>query len=240
MRHLFLSCVFLLAAGPAVPTACAQDSAGITTEAPATDVATAGARDARHPLWESVRGRLADGGVAAVLAGIGAMMVVAILPIPAEIPAAMNGMYFGPAVGILVTWLGAMLGPLISFELARRFGRPLLELASPRVRRGVDRAADALGARGLFVVRLIPIIAFTAINYAAGMAPVTRRTFLWTTGLGILPGTVAMTASGSGIAALYRGNATLAVVLTVGLLAGLLAWKLLRRPQAAMADPPSS
>ena len=60
------------------------------------------------------------------------MVAVAILPIPAEIPAMLNGMVFGPLVGALVTWSGGLVGAVVSFELARRFGRPLAEqLVSP-------------------------------------------------------------------------------------------------------------
>ena len=54
------------------------------------------------------------------------MAGVAVLPIPAEIPAAMNGMLFGPVGGIIITWTGAVIGAQLSFELARAFGRPLV------------------------------------------------------------------------------------------------------------------
>ena len=37
-------------------------------------------------------------------------VVVAILPIPAEIPAMVNGMAFGPWWGSLVTWFFALVG----------------------------------------------------------------------------------------------------------------------------------
>lgn len=42
----------------------------------------------------------------------------------------------------------------------------------------------------MLVSRLVPVIAFNLINYAAALAGVPWRTFLWTTGLGILPMTV--------------------------------------------------
>ncbi len=56
------------------------------------------------------------------------MMVVAILPIPAEIPAMLNGMLFGPVLGTFMSWSGAVVGAVISFELARRFGRNQLDV----------------------------------------------------------------------------------------------------------------
>ena len=46
------------------------------------------------------------------------MVAVAIVPIPAEIPAMLNGMVFGARVGALITWSGAIVGAVVSFELS--------------------------------------------------------------------------------------------------------------------------
>ena len=43
-------------------------------------------------------------------------VVVAILPFPAEVPAMLNGMVFGPVVGVVVTWGGGFVGAMISFD----------------------------------------------------------------------------------------------------------------------------
>ena len=133
------------------------------------------------------------------------MVVVAILPIPAEFPAMLNGMMFGTIVGTTITWLGAIVGAVVSFELARRFGRPLSErVVSPAVLQRADRLVDSAGWPGLLTLRLIPAVAFTAINWGAGFTSVTRWTFVWTTAVGILPGAIAFTASGTGLAVLLR------------------------------------
>ncbi len=142
------------------------------------------------------------------------MVAVAILPFPAEIPAMLNGMVFGPVVGIVVTWSGAMVGAVISFELARRYGRPLAEKAmSPSVVQRGDQLALSAGWPGLLVLRLIPTIAFTAINWIAGLTRVKRWMFFWTTAIGILPGGIVFTLSGTGLAMFYRQNPQLAIVL---------------------------
>ena len=133
------------------------------------------------------------------------MIVVAILPIPAEIPAMVNGMVFGAVAGTAVTWGGAVVGALISFELAKRYGRPM----AIRLLRGdrlekVDAAALSASWPGLLAVRLIPTIAFTLVNWAAGLTAIPRWRFAWTTALGIIPGAIVFTATGSGLGALYR------------------------------------
>ena len=136
------------------------------------------------------------------------MAGVAILPIPAEAPAMLNGALFGPVTGTFITWTGALLGALISFEIARALGRPVASRIVPE--RTLDRA-DALVAQagwtGLLVLRLLPMVAFTAINWGAGLTSVSRWTFVWTTALGIVPGAIVFTASGSGLAALIKRGA---------------------------------
>ncbi len=144
------------------------------------------------------------------------MIVVAILPVPAEIPAMLNGMVFGPIVGVLITWGGALIGAVVSFELACRFGRPLgAKVLSPAALDRVDRLAVSAGWPGLLVARLIPTIAFTALNWGAGLTAIRRRTFLWTTAIGIVPGVIVFTLSGTGLAAFYRDNSELAPAVAV-------------------------
>ncbi|MFQ5853319.1 MAG: TVP38/TMEM64 family protein [Candidatus Binatia bacterium] len=156
------------------------------------------------------------------------MIVVAILPIPAEIPAMVNGMVFGTVVGTIITWSGALTGAQISFELARRFGRPLTRrIISKRTLDQTDRIGISAGWPGLLVLRIIPVIAFTAINWGVGFTAVRRWTFFWTTAVGILPGTIVFTASGSGLGALYMKYPELFPVVAV-LAAIAIGWTIYR------------
>ena len=155
---------------------------------------------------------------------VGLMAGVAVLPIPAEIPAAMNGMLFGAVAGTAITWTGAMAGAVISFELSRRFGRPLAErmLSAAAIAR-VDRFVQTASWPGMLVARLIPAIAFTALNWGAGLTLVSRRTFVWTTALGILPGTILFVSSGYGLARLYVRHPYLSLALVAAILVVILA-----------------
>ena len=164
------------------------------------------------------------------------MVTVAILPIPAEIPAMLNGMVFGARVGALITWSGAIVGAVVSFELARRFGRPLAEkLVSPPALAKADRLVLSAGWKGLLTVRLIPAVAFTLINWAAGLTSIGRATFVWTTAIGILPGAIVFTLSGAGLGALYRRHPQLALALGLLVLV-LIAWTVLRFRASARAE----
>lgn len=144
------------------------------------------------------------------------MTGVAVLPIPAEIPAAVNGMLFGPLIGTVITWSGALAGAQISFELSRRLGRPLAEriITKTAIDR-VDNAVDAVSWPGLLIARFIPLIAFTALNWCAGLTACPRKRFLWTTALGIIPGTVLFVLTGEGMARLYGEHPTMTAVLAL-------------------------
>jgi len=128
-----------------------------------------------------------------VAASIGLMIAHSFVPFPAEVVALANGMVYGAFWGTVVTWIGAMLGASAAFAVGRALGRPFVERmlrASDRAR--LDEWTAETGALALLTGRLIPVIAFNLINYAASLTPVSWWTFLWTTGLGILPFTVAL------------------------------------------------
>jgi uncharacterized membrane protein YdjX (TVP38/TMEM64 family) len=126
-----------------------------------------------------------------MLGSIGLMVVHSFLPFPAEIVACANGMIWGPVWGTAITWIGAMLGAAFAFGLVRRLGRPLLRrLLSAGQRQRLDDWSTRQGGAALLVSRLIPLIAFNLINYAAALAGISWWTFLWATGLGILPLTI--------------------------------------------------
>lgn len=158
-----------------------------------------------------------------VAVSIGLMVAHSFLPFPAEIVALANGMVYGPVWGALITWTGAMLGAISAFGVARLLGRPVVRRMLPR--KSVAKVAEwsrERGGRALLVSRLIPVIAFNLINYAAALAEISWWTFLWATGLGILPLTIVLAVLGENVLAmplwgwLALGAAALAAWLVPG------------------------
>jgi uncharacterized membrane protein YdjX (TVP38/TMEM64 family) len=91
-----------------------------------------------------------------------------------------------------------MLGAVLSFALARALGRPFVRLVVSDARWAeIERVSLRPGT--LLLVRLVPLISFNLVNYAAGLMGVRWWPFLWTTALGILPLTVAMVLAGTEI-----------------------------------------
>ncbi len=131
-------------------------------------------------------------------ASVGLMMLHSFVPFPAEFLTVANGMVYGAALGTLVTWCGAMLGALASFGLSRRLGRPFVErFLAAKQRCRLDEWMQRQGVPALLLSRLLPLISFNLVNYAAGLTSVSWWTFVWTTGLGIIPMTVLMVVMGT-------------------------------------------
>ncbi|HXS53014.1 MAG TPA: TVP38/TMEM64 family protein [Usitatibacter sp.] len=144
--------------------------------------------------------RIRSWGAWGVAGSIALMVVHSFLPFPSEIIALANGMVYGPLWGAVITWIGAMLGASAAFALARAFGRPLvMRWLSPRGRQALEHWSLHQAGPALLAARLVPVIAFNLVNYAAGLTHVSWRTFLWATGLGILPLTILLAVLGENV-----------------------------------------
>lgn len=108
-------------------------------------------------------------------------------PLPAPVVAAAGGYAFGTFKGFLLTWLGALLGGAASFWISRLLGRRSVA-RSERIKK-LDRNIERHGALVIFLLRLVPLISFDAISYAAGLSGLSFWKFLAATALGIVPGT---------------------------------------------------
>ena len=168
----------------------------------------------------------------AVLGSIALMVAHSFLPFPSEIITLANGMVFGPLWGSVVTWVGAMLGALSTFGLVRLLGRPFVHrmLSEQQLRRLAQWSAVS-GGSALLIGRLIPLIAFNLLNYAAALTEISWWTFIWATGLGILPLTILLNVFGDRMLALQSW-----VWLALGAIA-LLIWLWVRRRRRAEVAP---
>ncbi len=179
------------------------------------------------PTTAGIEAAIKSWGDWAVVASIGLMVLHSLVPFPAELVTFANGMLFGPVWGVVVTWVGAMLGAALAFALARGFGRPFVAafMTEGQVS-GLDRWTRRQGIGALLLSRLMPLISFNVINYAAGLSPVSWWTFLWTTGLGILPVTTLLVVTGDQI---WRGHGSAWIYLAATAAAGALLWWLIAR-----------
>ncbi len=151
-------------------------------------------------LWDAARyeALVEQAGPWAPVFAIAAMVIVSFLPLPAETVAIANGMAFGQGTGFLLTWIGAVVAASIAFWLARSLGQPIIyRVLPPRTMAGFERRALRWGAPFLLLVRLIPFIPYTVVNYGSGLAPIRFRTYLWTSAVGMTPPIFAFVSAGA-------------------------------------------
>lgn len=150
-----------------------------------------------------------------------AMMTLAIVasPVPSAPIALASGALYGHFYGTALVVLGAELGALIAFLLARVLGRDALQRwFGDRLEFGLLGSQNALTLT-VFVTRLLPFLSFDLVSYAAGLS----RLHFWRFGLatlaGIIPASFLLAHFGNEVAAADLGRATWAV-LGLGLLTG--------------------
>lgn len=137
------------------------------------------------------------------LVGAIALMVASGLPGGALLVIA-GGVLFGTVLGALSAVIGDVIGGSLLYGAARhwfmRDGRAEPGLVA-RLREGFSRSPASFA---LFV-RIVPVFPFGAVSVALAWVGCRFRTFVWTSALGAVPGSLAYAALGAGIAhVLYR------------------------------------
>jgi uncharacterized membrane protein YdjX (TVP38/TMEM64 family) len=135
-----------------------------------------------------VRSRIEDLGVAGPLLILGLALIHAVVFYPAEIVDAAAGFVYGFFPALALMMFGWLLSGLLCFAVGRSVARPLLDrwFGTERFER-IEATIERGGVTLLLAVRLIPIIPFSLVSYAAGAARVPVWRFTWTTAVAYLP-----------------------------------------------------
>jgi uncharacterized membrane protein YdjX (TVP38/TMEM64 family) len=137
---------------------------------------------------DEVRDQIDELGAWGPLLIIALAVLHAIVFYPAEIVDAAAGFAYGFLPALLLVMLGWLLNGLVCWAIGQSIARPLLDrwFGAERFER-VEEAIERGGATLLIAMRLIPILPFSIVSYAAGAARVPLPRFLWTTVVGYLP-----------------------------------------------------
>ncbi len=111
-------------------------------------------------------------------------------PLPAFLLTFANGLAFGTFWGGMLSLVSATLAAAVSFWLARVLGRgPVEALAGRAGLESADRWFARWGTYAVLVARLVPIVSFDVVSFAAGLTRMRFWAFLVATVIGMSPAT---------------------------------------------------
>ena len=194
----------------------------------------------RLPELDQLRQMLAGYGAWSWLVFIGAYAVVALTPIPVTIMAVAAGLLFGPLVGSLLSVVGATLGALGAYGLAKLAGHEVVMKGLGRHAARIEHGLKELGFLTIIALRCAPGLPYWPVNYGAGALGVPFLTFLSAVALGSIPGQVSLVAIGAFIARPGVVNGAVVAVAWAAVIA-LTVWSARRwkqeRDEARREDP---
>jgi len=107
-----------------------------------------------------------------------------------------GGFFFGFVPGTLYSITGSCIGAFLAFLTSRYLIGSWLQNKFVHKLSGFNREMARHGYNYLLVFRIVPLLPFFVVNYLAGIAHISTWTFIWTTFLGMLPGTLVCTFAG--------------------------------------------
>ncbi len=152
-----------------------------------------------------------------------------------------GGAIFGLWWGTLWTSIAAVIAAIVAFAFTRTVGREMVAQKLAGRWQAMDAEVRQGGLFYMFAIRLLPIIPYGLVNFAAGLTSIRFRDYLLGTILGTVPGVLPFVMIGSfGLQAVRTGDfLPLAGALGLtGLLIGAATWYRRRRqsPQNALAQ----
>ncbi len=109
-------------------------------------------------------------------------------PIPAAPILVANAVIYGVWVGVVISWAGSVLGALVNFWIARRFGRSYVErrMKAEHLER-VDQISRENGFQILLLARMFPLTPLDLLSYMAGLSSISFAKYFWATAIGLVP-----------------------------------------------------
>jgi uncharacterized membrane protein YdjX (TVP38/TMEM64 family)/rhodanese-related sulfurtransferase len=114
-----------------------------------------------------------------------------VLFVPGSLFGLAGGALFGPALGAIVNLIGATLGAVAAFLIARYAAADLVRKKNgPKLDRVIS-GVEAEGWRFVALVRLVPLFPFSLLNYALGLTRIPLGPYALASFVCMVPGTLA-------------------------------------------------
>lgn len=144
-------------------------------------------------------------------------VVATVLIMPSTALNLTGGVLFGPWWGTLWTSLAAILAAIAAFAFTRTVGR---DMVAKRLA-GRWQAMDAEVRRGgrfyMFAIRLIPVMPYGLVNFAAGLTSITFQDYFLGTVLGTVPSVLPFVLLGSSSLKVISTGDVFPLLLALGL-----------------------
>ncbi len=152
---------------------------------------------------------VADNYALAALAYVAAYALAVALSVPGALILTLTGGFlFGLVAGTVLTVLGATLGAIAIFLVARTaLGDALRAKAGPFVQK-LEAGFRENALSYLLVLRLVPLFPFWLVNLVPAFLGVPLSTYALATVLGIIPGTFVYISVGNGLGAVFDAGGT--------------------------------
>lgn len=172
---------------------------------------------ARISSGEALRDEILALGAWGPIAIVGLMTIAIVMsPIPSAPIALAAGYAYGHTWGTIYVLVGAELGALLAFALARMLGYEILHRwFGERVSMGLFGSQNTLMAV-VFATRLLPFVSFDLVSYAAGLTPLSVWRFTLATLAGIVPASFLLAHFGGEVASADASRMIIAAVVLGG------------------------
>jgi uncharacterized membrane protein YdjX (TVP38/TMEM64 family) len=165
--------------------------------------------------------------------------VATVLVLPSTPLNLTGGAIFGPWLGTLWTSIAAVIAAVVAFAFTRTVGRQMVAQKLAGRWQAMDAEMRLGGLFYMFAIRLLPLIPYGLVNFAAGLTSIRFRDYLLGTMLGTVPGVLPFVMLGSfGLQAMRTGDVLplMGALGLTGLLVGGATWYRRRRqsPQKSL------
>lgn len=157
------------------------------------------------PDRASIERLVRDAGVLAPAAYVALYAMLTVLLFPGAIITAAGGALFGAVEGTILTVVGATIGATGAFLVGQWLGREQVERIAGKEIGRLDDWMERHGFLAILYTRLIPVVPFNVLNYAAGIAGLRVRDYVIATAVGIVPGTFAYAELGHSLTGCLTG-----------------------------------
>jgi len=161
--------------------------------------------DALRANLETLQGFVEANAVLATFALVAVYGLGTALSLPAmSVVTVAAGVVYGTWIGFLGVWIGAVLGATAIFLIVRTsLGDALRRKARPWLGK-FERGFQMDEFNYLLALRLVPVFPFWVLNIAPALLGMKARSYILSTALGILPGTLVYVSVGNGAAETIR------------------------------------